>query len=75
MIGAGEAGHGLGELLGAHEGIRPDERVNDLLLRDWDWLLVVVPRDAERHPWQGVLVVRDAIVIETGASEWRPAEA
>jgi beta-N-acetylhexosaminidase len=72
-IAAGEAGHGLGELLGAetirlHEGDR-------LPQRDAARPLVLVLRDAHRHPWQRELVVPDAVVIETGVPEWRPAEA
>jgi beta-N-acetylhexosaminidase len=69
-IAAGEAGHGLGELLGAetirlHEGDR-------LPPRDAARPLVLVLRDAHRHPWQRELVVPDAVVVETGVPEWRP---
>ena len=72
-IAAGPAGHGLGELLGAetirlHEGDR-------LPLLDADRPLVLVLRDAHRHPWQRELVVPGAIVIETGVPEWRPDRA
>ena len=72
-IAAGEAGHGLGELLGA-ETIRLHEG-DHLPPRDAARPLVVVLRDAHRHPWQRELVVPDAVVIETGVPEWRPAEA
>jgi len=69
-IAAGEAGHGLGELLGAetirlHEGDR-------LPLLDAERPLVVVLRDAHRHPWQRALVTPGAVVVETGVPGWRP---
>jgi beta-N-acetylhexosaminidase len=69
-IAAGESDHGLGELLGAetirlHEG----ERLPAL---DSDRPLVLVLRDAHRHPWQRELVVPGAVVVETGVPEWRP---
>jgi beta-N-acetylhexosaminidase len=69
-IAAGPAGHGLGELLGAetvrlHEGDR-------LPLLDADRPLVLVLRDAHRHPWQRELVIPGAIVVETGVPGWRP---
>ena len=72
-IAAGKAGHGLGELLGAdtirlHEGDR-------LPLLDAGRPLVLVLRDAHRHPWQRELVVPGAVVIETGVPEWRPDRA
>jgi beta-N-acetylhexosaminidase len=70
-IAAGQAHHGLGGLLGAetvrlHEGdslppVAPGRE------------LVVVLRDAHRHPWQRALVPPGAIVVETGLPEWRPA--
>jgi beta-N-acetylhexosaminidase len=70
-MAAGEAGHGLGELLGAqtirlHEGDR-------LPLLDTDRPLVLVLRDAHRNPWQRELVPPVAVVVETGVPEWRPA--
>jgi beta-N-acetylhexosaminidase len=43
--------------------------------------LVVVVRDAHRHPWQQAVVdelvpgARDAIVLEVGLPHWRPAAA
>jgi beta-N-acetylhexosaminidase len=69
-IAAGESDHGLGELLGAetirlHEG----ERLPPL---DFDRPVVLVLRDAHRHPWQRELVVPGAVVVETGVPEWRP---
>jgi beta-N-acetylhexosaminidase len=72
-IAAGEAGHGLGELLGAetvrlHEG----DRLPPL---DPDRPLVLVLRDAHRHAWQRELVPPGAVVIETGVPEWRPEAA
>jgi beta-N-acetylhexosaminidase len=72
-IAAGEADHGLGELMHA-ETIR---------LREGDALpsldpgrpLVLVLRDAHRHRWQRELVPPGSIVVETGLPEWRPADA
>jgi beta-N-acetylhexosaminidase len=69
-IAAGESDHGLGELLGAetirlHEG----ERLPPL---DSDRPVVLVLRDAHRHPWQREHVVPGAVVVETGVPEWRP---
>jgi beta-N-acetylhexosaminidase len=72
-IAAGEAHHGLGEQLGA-ETVRLHE--GDRLPRlDPGRPLVVVLRDAHRHPWQRELVPPGAIAVETGLPEWRPAEA
>jgi beta-N-acetylhexosaminidase len=70
-IAAGEARHGLGELMQA-ETIRIHE--GDAL----PWVeaarpLVLVLRDAHRHRWQRELVVPGSIVVETGLPEWRPA--
>jgi beta-N-acetylhexosaminidase len=69
-IAAGESGHGLGELLSA-ETIRlhKGERLPSL---DSDRPVVLVLRDAHRHPWQRELVVPGAVVVETGVPEWRP---
>jgi beta-N-acetylhexosaminidase len=69
-IAAGESDHGLGELLGAetirlHEG----ERLPSL---ESGRPVVLVLRDAHRHPWQRELVVPGAVVVETGVPEWRP---
>jgi beta-N-acetylhexosaminidase len=69
-IAAGESTHGLGELLGAetvrlHEG----EALPPL---DQARPVVLVLRDAHRHPWQRELVVPEAIVVETGVPAWRP---
>jgi beta-N-acetylhexosaminidase len=69
-IAAGASDHGLGELLGAetirlHEG----ERLPPL---DSDRPVVLVLRDAHRHPWQRELAVPAAVVVETGVPEWRP---
>jgi beta-N-acetylhexosaminidase len=72
-IAAGEAHHGLGELLGA-ETIRLHE--GDPLPRlDRGRPLVVVVRDAHRHRWQRELVPPGALVVETGLPEWRPPAA
>ena len=37
--------------------------------------LVVVVRDAHRHPWQRELAVPGSVVVETGLPEWRPPDA
>jgi beta-N-acetylhexosaminidase len=69
-IAAGESDHGLGELLGAETvRLREGDRLPPL---DADRPLVLVLRDAHRHPWQRELVVPDAVVVETGVPEWRP---
>jgi beta-N-acetylhexosaminidase len=70
-IAAGEAHHGLGELLGA-ETIRLAEG-QSLPHLDPARPLVLVLRDAHRHAWQRELVRPGAIVVETGLPEWRPA--
>jgi beta-N-acetylhexosaminidase len=72
-IAAGQARHGLGELLGA-ETIRLREGDPPPLL-DPGRPTIVVLRDAHRHPWQRGLVGRGAVVVETGLPEWRPPEA
>jgi beta-N-acetylhexosaminidase len=69
-IAAGESDHGLGELLGA-ETIRLHEG-DSLPPLDSGRPLVLVLRDAHRHPWQRELVVPGAVVVETGVPEWRP---
>jgi beta-N-acetylhexosaminidase len=70
-IAAGEARHGLGELLGA-ETVRLRE--GDALppLGDSTRTLVLVLRDAHRHAWQRELVRSSAVVVETGMPAWRP---
>ena len=69
-IAAGEAGHGLGELLGAETiRLQEGERLPPL---DAGRPLVLVLRDAHRHPWQRELVPPGAVVVETGVPEWRP---
>jgi beta-N-acetylhexosaminidase len=37
--------------------------------------LVVVLRDAHRHPWQRELVPPGSVVVETGLPDWRPQDA
>jgi beta-N-acetylhexosaminidase len=72
-IAAGEARHGLGQLM----------RAETIRLREGDALpsfdpnrpLVLVLRDAHRQPWQRELVVPGSIVVETGLPEWRPPGA
>jgi beta-N-acetylhexosaminidase len=70
-IAAGEARHGLGELMQA-ETIRIHEG-DALPSVEAARPLVLVLRDAHRHRWQRELVVPGSIVVETGLPEWRPA--
>ena len=72
-IAAGESDHGLGELLGA-ETIRLREG-DSMPPLDSGRSVVLVLRDAHRHPWQRELVVPGAVVVETGVPEWRPEAA
>ena len=72
-IAAGEAGHGLADVL---------PRAETVTLRDGDPLpeldgrrLVLVTRDAYRHAWQRDLFRPGAVVVETGYPSWRPAGA
>jgi beta-N-acetylhexosaminidase len=69
-IAAGEAGRGLGEVLGA-ETIRLHEG-DPLPPLDPSRPLVLVLRDAHRHPWQRELATPGAVVVETGLPLWRP---
>ncbi|MET0608857.1 MAG: glycoside hydrolase family 3 protein, partial [Gaiellaceae bacterium] len=70
-IAAGEAHHGLGEILGA-ETIRLREGEPLPSLGDG---AVFVVRDAHRHAWQRALVPQGAVVVETGLPGWRPPGA
>jgi beta-N-acetylhexosaminidase len=72
-IAAGEARHGLGELMRA-QTVRVRQG-GALPLLDSGRPLVLVLRDAHRHRWQRELVVDGSIVVETGLPEWRPANA
>jgi beta-N-acetylhexosaminidase len=71
-IAAGESHHGLGELAGL-ETVRLEEG-GTVPLHDSARELVVVLRDAHRHPWQQAIVPPGAVVVETGLPEWRPPE-
>jgi beta-N-acetylhexosaminidase len=71
-IAAGESHHGLGELAGL-ETVRLGEG-GTVPLHDSARELVVVLRDAHRHPWQQELVPPGAVAVETGLPEWRPPE-
>jgi beta-N-acetylhexosaminidase len=72
-IAAGEARHGLGELLGA-ETIRL-RNGDPLPALGSDRQVVFVTRDAHRHLWQRELVVPGSVVVETGLPEWHPSDA
>jgi beta-N-acetylhexosaminidase len=74
-IAAGEALHGLADVLPDAVAVRVGEEPADLasLLAEHEGRrLVVVARDAARHPWQESTVAkaravrRDLIVVETG---------
>ncbi len=68
-IAAGEAHHGLGEILGARTlRLREGEPLPPL-----EGNVVFVVRDGHRHAWQRELVPPGAVVVETGLPEWRPA--
>jgi beta-N-acetylhexosaminidase len=70
-IAAGEAHHGLGEILDAETiRLREGDRVSPL-----GHNVVFVVRDAHRHAWQRELVTPGAVVVETGLPEWRPQGA
>jgi len=77
-IAAGEARHGLAELLGA-TGARLDGPGEVSPPRDRP--LVVVLRDAARHDWQRELASRlvsvrpDAVLVEIGLPGMRPPRA
>jgi beta-N-acetylhexosaminidase len=71
-IAAGESHHGLGELAGL-ETVRLEEG-GTVPLHNSARELVVVVRDAHRHPWQQELVPPGAVVVETGLPEWSPPE-
>ncbi len=71
-IAAGEAQHGLGDLLGA-ETVRLRE--GDALPAGDGRNVVLVLRDAHRHAWQRELVPAGAVVVETGVPVWRPQDS
>jgi beta-N-acetylhexosaminidase len=77
-IAAGEAQHGLAEVLGA-PGARVDGAAEMAPPRDRP--LVVVLRDAARHDWQRELAARlvesrpDAVLVEVGVPGARPPGA
>ena len=70
-IAAGEAHHGLGEILGARTlRLREGEPLPPL-----EGNVVFVVRDGHRHAWQRELVPADVVVVETGLPEWLPPAA
>jgi len=72
-IAAGKSHHGLGELAGL-ETVRLEEG-GTVPLHNSARELVVVVRDAYRHPWQQEVVPPGAVVVEIGLPEWRPPES
>ncbi len=66
-VAAGEFEHGLAALWPGADGIRVTESTGAVIVPD-DRPLVLVVRDAARHPWQRELIRRwpEAIVVETG---------
>ena len=66
-VAAGEFDHGLAALWPGADGIRVTESAAVVSVPD-DQPLVLLVRDAARHPWQRKLIRRwpDAIVVETG---------
>jgi len=82
-VAAGEAPFGLGDALRAHipdaEVLRFRAAPGRLDLNGRP--LVIVARDAHRHPWEREAVdellaaSEGAVVIETGIPEWRPERA
>jgi beta-N-acetylhexosaminidase len=88
LVAAGPAAHGLGSAINKR---RPESEVIALHDRPEDTAalvgaangrpLVVVMRDAARHPWQQAVASEllglrpDAVVVETGLPGWLPARA
>lgn len=78
-IAAGEAGHGLADVLDVAEAVVVRE--GDALPEPNGRPLVVVVRDAHRHEWERAAVERllgrapQAVVVETGLPLWQPKEA
>jgi beta-N-acetylhexosaminidase len=78
-IAAGEAGHGLADVMDVAEVVVVRE--GDALPEPNGRPLVVVVRDAHRHEWERAAVERllgrapQAVVVETGLPLWRPEGA
>jgi beta-N-acetylhexosaminidase len=72
-IAAGESGHGLADSLPWLDVVRIQK--DDPLADPGGRLLVLVVRDAHRHPWQRELFRPSAVVVETGFPGWRPEGA
>jgi len=88
LVAAGESGRGLGDALSARvpgtQVAPPPEPPLDPseLVNGGERQLVIVVRDAHRHPWQRTgaeaLLARagtDSIVVEIGIPIWRPSGA
>jgi beta-N-acetylhexosaminidase len=83
-MAAGEANHGLGDALRARlpstDVVQLQQAPSDPAAVDGSQLVIVV-RDAHRHPWEREAVEAlleqsgDAIVVETGIPLWRPPAA
>jgi beta-glucosidase-like glycosyl hydrolase len=80
-IAAGEANHGLGEILPSATVVRLRDAPLDprsLLAGYPACQLVVVVQDAHRHTWQRVAAkglleaAPDGVLVEVGVPEWRP---
>jgi beta-N-acetylhexosaminidase len=80
-IAAGEANHGLGEILSSATVVRLRDAPLDprsLLAGYPACQLVVVVQDAHRHTWQRVAAkglleaAPDGVLVEVGVPEWRP---
>jgi beta-N-acetylhexosaminidase len=82
-IAAGEAIHGLTDLLDGAETVALDAAPRDAaaLVGEREGRSVVVVRDAHRHRWErdtveAVLAAApDSVVVELGIPVWRPAGA
>ena len=78
-IAAGEAGHGLADVMAVAEAVVVRE--GDPLPEPNGRPLVVVVRDAHRHAWERTAVERllgrapQAVVVETGLPLWQPEGA
>jgi beta-N-acetylhexosaminidase len=83
LVAAGESSFGFGDALRQRAEVAGVVRAEwgDSVLEPPEVPLVLVVRDAHRHPWQRAaaeeLLARrpDAVVVETGLPVWRPPRA